>query len=698
MNHLHKELSPYLLQHAHNPVNWYPWGLEAFSRAVSLDRPILLSIGYAACHWCHVMAHESFEDPVIAKIMNNNFVNIKVDREEHPDVDQLYQQALQIMIREAGGWPLTMFLTPTGEPFYGGTYFPPTDGLGRPSFRRLLEGVTQLYQTQKERLYQDAVTIGRILKNLESLPIQSERLFSQSKNFLNHVAATIMKRFDNQQGGFSKAPKFPHPSTLDLLIRTMEPAHIGPILFTLRKMAEGGIYDQLGGGFSRYSTDKNWLIPHFEKMLYDNAQLLTLYSQAYQLSKSLVCQKKANLFFEVVKQTIAWLEREMLDSTGGAYASQDADSEGIEGHYFVWTISEIKALCTPKEAEIICRCYDISSQGNWQDSHHHRSGENVLHRVAYPTDPKEEELLETSRQKLFHARQLRIKPATDTKILTSWNGLLLSGLAQAAQLFQNDSYLTMAQKCADFLLTHMQYETGVWRVYKDGQVRLPGLLDDYVFLAQGLLHLSVATSNLNYISIAQSLTEQALAKFYDSQSHCFRMTPQEKSSTLPELIVSPISLYDSAIPSGSSIMCLNLLRLSVLTPVDKAVMYRQLAEEFLSSHVDSAKDNPLGLSSLCSAIGAFHQGITTTLVVGKQAHESPLYQYAYSQYLPEHFVYALDPVTLPVEFAYLLHGKDALQGQSTAYVCQGSHCNEPMIEIEKLREFYKRLGTKSVVD
>ncbi len=700
-NRLKAETSPYLRQHQDNPVDWYPWGEAAFARARAEDKPILLSIGYSACHWCHVMAHESFEDAEIAAQMNRDYINIKVDREELPDVDQIYQHTLQLF-GEHGGWPLTMFLLPTGEPFFGGTYFPPRDGHGRPAFRRVLHALAQAYKQDREEVVGQATKLVEALTQLEGRGAGSEATSRIPDDLVRRVAERLGTRMDPREGGFEGAPKFPNPTALGLFLRAYgrsgDVEAVRPALLTLTKMAEGGIYDQLGGGFARYSTDARWLVPHFEKMLYDNAQLLRLYAEAHQilLGPGLGQPQLAARYGRVIDETIGWLEREMREPAGGLYAAMDADSEGVEGKYFVWTPEELAAVLDPDKARLVARCYDVRAGGNWVDPHGHGpQGASILHVIDRPQDEAEGRLLAAARAELLAARRTRVPPSTDDKVLTAWNGLAITGLAEAGRLLGEPRYVAAAQRTADFLLRALRGPGGeLLRTYKEGSAKLPATLDDHAFFAEGLFYLASASGNLDYLTAAIALTDEALMRFYDADKGLFFLGPAETGGVT--LVTRPVSLFDSAIPSGLSVTCMNLLRLAALADEERRARYQQIAESTLLRHTEQASRNPGGMANLLSALDLWQHGLTVTVLVdgagdGAAAPAAEaLHRASLARYVPDHFVLRCRPgQPVPPAFSALLAGKSALAGRPTAYVCRGPRCTAPITDPDELRE---RLG------
>jgi hypothetical protein len=693
-NRLKDATSPYLRQHMDNPVDWYPWGAEAFARAAREDKPILLSVGYSACHWCHVMAHESFEDPETAAQMNRDFVNIKVDREEHPEVDQIYQHALSLF-EDHGGWPLTMFLLPSGEPFYGGTYFPPRDAYGRPSFRRVLGSLAAAYRQNHGDVVAQAQRLVAALNELESRGSAGETAARLPPDVASRMAARLATRIDRREGGFEGAPKFPNPTALSLFVRaygrTRDAESAQPALLTLRKMADGGIYDHLGGGFARYSTDPMWLVPHFEKMLYDNAQLLRLYAEANRIFIELGQPEPAERAAEVIAETHGWLEREMRDASGGLYAAQDADSEGVEGKYFVWSPEEVAAVLPPESALLFCRAYDIRPGGNWNDPHGHgEKGKSIPHIVERPENPQEKALLLAARKKLLLARQERVPPGTDDKVLCSWNGLAITGLAEAGRLLGEPRYVAAARRTADFVLARMRDPAGrLLRTFKGGVARLPATLDDHAFLAEGLYHLASASHDLSYLLVMREITEALLRDFYDAERRLFYLGPEESDGV--RLPTRPVSFQDGAIPSGLSVACMNLLRLSALVDDASRERYRDIAERTLLGLSEQALRSPFGLSNLVAALDLLQHGLTTAVVVDPglsrprpdELSPSPaaaeLLRATSERYVPDVFVVLCHSGSqLPESLDHLRKGKTARAGGATAYVCHGPRCSAPI--------------------
>ena len=555
-NHLINETSPYLLQHAHNPVDWFPWGEEALEIARREQRPILLSIGYSACHWCHVMEHESFENEAIAKLMNEHFVNIKVDREERPDLDQIYMSAVQMMTHH-GGWPMTVFLTPEGLPFYAGTYFPPEDRYNMPGFPRVLISVADAYRERPDDVQQTAASVLSELKRAATALESSELLTTE---LLDTAYRGIIKNYDSTNGGFGGAPKFPPAMSLEFLLhtyyRTANQQALQIVEHTCRKMAQGGIYDQLGGGFHRYATDARWLVPHFEKMLYDNALLSCLYLHYYQVSHDPAARV-------VAEGILDYVVREMTHPAGGFYSTQDADSEGVEGKFFVWSNNEIAELLGERDAALFMAYYNVTDAGNFE-------GENILNvtrdlsAVAASQNVTEEQLTEAltrTRKVLFAAREVRVRPARDEKILTAWNGLMLAGFAEAAAILNRQDYLEVARKNAQFVLDNLRGDGLLLRTYKDGHAKLNAYLEDYAFFVNGLVTLFETSGELQWLEEALSLTTTMINEFWDDEDGGFFYTGRSHET----LIVRSKDFSDNATPSGNSVAAEVLLRIGLLT-------------------------------------------------------------------------------------------------------------------------------------
>jgi uncharacterized protein len=662
-NRLALETSPYLLQHAHNPVDWYPWGDEAFAKARDEDKPIFLSIGYSACHWCHVMERESFENDETAAILNADFVSIKVDREERPDVDSIYMQAVQMMTGH-GGWPMSMFLTPEGRPFYAGTYFPPQDRHGMPSFRRVLEHVAGVYRSRRSEIEEMSKEVaGALSSQLRTGPTGSQTV---DRAALDRAAGRIGANYDTINGGFGGAPKFPPSMSLDFLMQVAyrnldaNGAQLREIVTTtLKKMARGGMYDQVGGGFHRYSVDARWLVPHFEKMLYDNALLARLYTRAWQWTKD-------PLFAQIANETLGWVLREMTSPDGAFYATLDADSEGEEGKFYVWTRAEVLELLGSDEGRIFCALYDITDAGNWE-------GHTILN---VPRDPQSvaadlgitldqlAEIAARGKCKLYGVRAKRVWPARDEKRLAGWNGWMLAAFAEAALAFDRDAYREAVRRNADFLLSRIDADGRLTR-----HAKIAGLLEDYSGVAWGLTLAYEATQERGYLDAARKLVDQILARFRDEEGRGFYDTPIDHE----KLITRPKDLFDNATPSGSSVTCDVLLRHALLFGNEE---YARIATETLEAEFPIAEKHPSGFGFLLGVaewragtpkelvltgdIADFRRVIGQTfvphrvLVTGEASQDLPLMQHR------------------PID-------------KTLAYVCFGYACEEPTADPEKLR-------------
>ncbi|HYU19855.1 MAG TPA: thioredoxin domain-containing protein [Chloroflexota bacterium] len=671
-NRLANETSPYLLQHANNPVDWYPWGEVALAKARAEDKPILLSIGYSACHWCHVMEHESFEDEQIAGLMNQLFVNIKVDREERPDLDSIYMSAVQALTGR-GGWPMTMFLTPDGAPFYGGTYFPPQDRGHMPGFPRVLRSVAEAYRTRRAEVGKSAEQLTAMLGR-QVAPQASQYL---APELLDQALRALLPQFDMQEGGLGGAPKFPQPMALEFLLRsyrrTGSPEALAAAQLTLDKMACGGIYDQLGGGFHRYSVDAVWLVPHFEKMLYDNAQLARVYLQAYQVTGE-------PLFRRVVEETLEYVRCEMTDPGGGFYSTQDADSEGEEGKFFVWTPQEIEAVLGGEDARLLCAYFDVTEQGNFE---HHTilrvaaSVEAVA--LTLGVDPAgAQAVIERGRRGLFEARERRVKPGRDEKVLTAWNGLMLRTFAEAAAALDRDDYREQANRNAEFVLANLRRDGRLLRTWKDGQAKLNGYLEDYACLADGLLSLYEATFDPRWLAEARSIADVMIEQFADDSAGGFYDTGKDHE----RLVSRPKDLFDNATPSGNSVAAEALLRLGLLSGQG---LYREAAERVLRLLGVIAAQHPAAFGRLLCALDFYLGSPKEIAIVGQPdaADTASLTRTVFSRYAPNKVVAGCAPNAAPPDIP-LLADRPARNGKATAYVCQNYVCQAPATTPEEL--------------
>ncbi|HUY99655.1 MAG TPA: thioredoxin domain-containing protein [Thermomicrobiaceae bacterium] len=682
-NRLRHETSPYLRQHADNPVDWYPWGQEALSRARHEDRPILLSIGYSACHWCHVMAHESFENPAIATLMNRDFVNIKVDREERPDLDTVYMAAVQ-MLTGGGGWPMTVFLTPDGRPFYGGTYFPPEDRPGMPGLPRVLAAVVDAYRERRGAVDQ---TADEIRENLDTQFRWALPESALSPALLDEAYRALAAQFDRRNGGFGGAPKFPPSMALEFLLRTLHrtgsPEARSMLELTLERMARGGIFDQIGGGFHRYAVDAIWLVPHFEKMLYDNALLARIYTLAYQVTGH-------PLLRQVAEDTFDYVLREMTAPEGGFYATQDADSEGVEGKFYVWTLEELADILGERDAAIVARFYGVRSSGNFE-------GRSILHvpdapdAVAAALGIDVDELarvVAAARPRLYAARAGRVWPGRDDKVLTAWNGLMLRALAEAAVVFERQDLLDAAVRNARFLREHLVSNGRLLRVYQDGDARLPAYLEDHAALAGALVSLYEATFDAGWIAWAGELARSMLDRFWDDENGAFFDTADDQE----RLVARPKDVFDSATPSGNALAAEALLRLSWLLDDDEL---RRRATTVLERFGQVAVQHPNGFGALLTACDSALAPSREIAVVGDPTHPDTvaLLRAARETYLP-HRVVALRHPDRPEEerIVPLLLGRVAVGGRPTAYVCEGHVCRLPVTSPAALAAELGRAG------
>ncbi len=677
-NRLAGETSPYLLQHAHNPVDWFPWGPEALAKAKAEDRPIFLSIGYSACHWCHVMERESFEDPAIAAMMNERYVNIKVDREERPDLDNLYMAAVQAMTGH-GGWPMSVFLTPDLEPFYGGTYYPPTDSRGMPGFPRVLLKVEEAWNGRRGEIATAAAAMAEQLRSAGEIP-RSEGALDVS--LLDNAARALGRAFEPLHGGFGPPPKFPHPMDLRVLLRhharTGDPHALHMATHSLEKMARGGIYDHLGGGFARYSTDDRWLAPHFEKMLYDNALLSTTYLEAYQATGEAE-------FARVARETMDYVLGRMTGPEGGFYATEDADSEGEEGKFYVWTLAEIHQILGAERGKEFAYVYDVTEHGNWE----HKAILNLprtIHQCARllgQDEPALRAALAADRAKLLAARELRIPPGKDTKVLTSWNGLMLAALAEGSTILDEPRYAEAAGKAAGFLLAVLRAPDGrLLHSYKDGQARFNAYLDDYANLIDGLTRLFEVTGEPRWIESAVDLARVMVEEFHDGEKGGFFYVGRSHEA----LIVRQKDAYDNATPSGNAMAATALARLAALTGrEDLAGLARSTLQ---SVHLVLEKAPTAAGQSLIALDHVLATSREFAVIAGDDPAESRAALAAIAAKFLPHKVVAPAPAGKPVAPAGLvplLADRPARDGKVTTYICENFTCREPAVGVEALR-------------
>ena len=660
-NRLAEESSPYLQQHADNPVDWYPWGEEALEKAEKEDKPLFLSIGYSACHWCHVMARESFEDQATAEILNEHFVSVKVDREERPDLDRIYMSAVQAMTGR-GGWPMSVFLTPDGEPFYAGTYFPPEPRHGMPSFSQVLTTIADAWENRREELLESSGRIVSAIERQMALQAPEEELEPRT---LTRAFRNLRRDFDRDHGGWDGAPKFPQPMAIEFLLRfhqsTGELDALTMAAEALDAMARGGIYDQLGGGFHRYSVDERWLVPHFEKMLYDNAQLARVYLHAWQVTGE-------PLFRVIVEETLDYVVREMLDPRGGFYATQSAESEGEEGRFFVWTMEEIQEVLGD-DADGFAGAYGVEPGGNWE-------GKTIL--TFSGTWQERQDLIE-ARRELFAARETRVPPERDEKVLTSWNGLMLVAFAEAGRVLAREDYVDVAQRNAAFLLDELRADDGhLFHTWRDGEAKVRGYLEDYANLIDGLLALYQTTFEPRWFEAARDLMERVLDHFRAPEGGFF-----DTSDDHEELITRPRSVQDNAVPSGNAMAALDLLHLSQLAVEPH---YDEVARESLRQVQQMLGRYPLGFGQWLSALEyALVETQEIAIVGDPEASDVEVLLDVCRDGFRPHQVVAVgapsDQQDVP-----LLEDREQIGGQATAYVCIDFTCRQPVTDPEALRE------------
>ncbi|MEZ0237615.1 MAG: thioredoxin domain-containing protein [Methylophilaceae bacterium] len=676
-NRLAGETSPYLLQHADNPVDWYPWGEEALTLAREQNKPILLSIGYSACHWCHVMAHESFEDTATAAVMNELFVNIKVDREERPDLDQIYQSAHSILSRAGGGWPLTMFLSPDQVPFFGGTYFPPTPRYNLPGFADLLKHIASTWHERRGEIESQNESVLAVLEKTMRQDTPAEL----DGAAVTAAAAHLAEMFDKVNGGFGGAPKFPNPADLALLLQQAghgdeNARHM--LALTLTRMAEGGIYDHVGGGFSRYSVDDHWEIPHFEKMLYDNGQLLCLYSDGWRMTKDAH-------YLEVIKRTVDWAMREMRSPQGAFYSSLDADSEGVEGKFYVWQKEELRQLLNEQEEQFLEQRFRLGSTPNFEHAWHlhaTRSFAEAAKALGLATE-NAISVWKSARGKLYDYRAQRIPPGRDDKILASWNALMIQGLARAARVCGRMEWAAAAHEAVDFIRSHLWREGKLLATSKDGKAHLNAYLDDHAFLLAALLDLLQADFRKTDLDFAIDLAEALLARFEDQETGGFFFTSHDHEP----LIQRPKSAFDNAMPSGNGIAALSLQRLGHLTG---EVRYLQAAEKTLRAFATIMGRNPAACPSMVMALDEYLVPPTLVILRGPQADVQSWKERLDKSWLPSALVMAL-PEAIRDLPAIL---ERPMQNNVNAWVCRGVECLPAIADWEALLETLRPLGNK----
>ena len=671
-NRLAEETSPYLLQHARNPVDWYPWGEEALEKSRREDKPILLSIGYSACHWCHVMERESFENDEIAALMNESFVSIKVDREERPDIDEIYMSAVQIMTG-AGGWPLTVFLTPELEPFYGGTYFPPEDRWGRPGFSTVLREIARVFREDRSRVRETSKALTERIQGLAIVPASRELM---TRSLIQQAARELALRFDSKEGGFSSAPKFPPSGAISLLLRyhasSRDPDALAMVELTLDRMAAGGMYDHLGGGFHRYSTDASWLVPHFEKMLYDNALLARVYLEAYQVTGK-------EDYARVARETLDWVLREMQGEEGGYYSTQDADSEGVEGKFYVWSEEEVRRLLGAR-ADEFCRAYDVTASGNWE-------GENILHRPSgfSSGDAELEASLRDARQVLLRERDKRVHPGLDDKVLTSWNGLMIIAMARGYRILGEERFLASARKAARFIEDRMEARGRLLATYRAGRARLKAYLDDYAFLLGAYVELFESDFGAHWLERASGLASTLSELFRAEDGSGFYFTGSDHET----LISRTKSGYDGAIPSGNAMAATYLLRLAEYTGSRD---HAGLAAETLRAFHAQMERSPSAFAQMLAAVDHYLGPKRELVLVGRAdaASTREALRRIWSRFAPDLALALLDPASPEAprlsKAASLLEGKTAGPDPDKPrfYLCESYACQAPTDRLEEI--------------
>ncbi len=685
-NRLINETSPYLRQHAHNPVEWYPWGPEALAQAQLENKPILLSIGYSACHWCHVMAHESFEDEETAQVMNTLFINIKVDREERPDLDKIYQAAHHLLAQRSGGWPLTMFLTPTDQvPFFGGTYFPVEPRYGLPGFKELLRRVAVFYHGNTEEVQQQNTALLNAMQRMAPAVDATQEPVNAMP--LDIARRQLEQSFDARHGGFGRAPKFPHPTHIERLLRhwsaTSQPGAqacddkaLSMACFTLTKMAHGGLYDQIGGGFCRYSVDEMWMIPHFEKMLYDNGPLLVLYSEAWLITRD-------PLFKRIADETATWVMRDMQSLTGGYYATLDADSEGYEGKFYAWSREEVRALLSDDEYQMVARRFGLDQAANFEGAWHLHVYEEIPALAAEfsLTEKQFVAALDRARKKLFNARETRVHPGRDEKILTAWNGLMIKGMAAAGRHLQRADYIDSAQRALDFIREHLWKNGRLLANYKDGRATLPAYLDDYVFLIDGILELLQARWRDGDLAFAMALADVVLTHFEDAGKDKGQGGFYFTADDHEQLMLRPKSWGDDALPSGNGVAAYVLGRLGHLLGENR---YLDAAARAIHTAWPTVKELPYAHNAMLLAVEEYLYPPQTIILRGQPQELHDWHMLCTEKYAPRRMTLAIpeDALNLPA----MLAQRNATH-ETVAYVCSGLVCHAPVVtrgELQRL--------------
>ena len=671
-NKLDRESSPYLLQHAKNPVHWYAWNEESLSKAKKENKPIFLSVGYSSCHWCHVMAHESFEDDEIAKVMNENFVNIKVDREERPDLDDIYQKVCQMSTGQ-GGWPLSVFLTPEQRPFYVGTYFPAIDSYGRPGFGSLCRQLAQSWKEKPKDVEKAADSFLQNLDKLQQFPTPSEI----DKSTLDEAAINLLQMADTTYGGFGQAPKFPSASNLSFMFRYTRLSGISKFekfaLLTLKKMAKGGIFDQIGGGFHRYSTDARWLVPHFEKMLYDNALLPIVYSEAYQITKD-------SFFSEVVRKTLDYVIREMTSDNGTFFSAQDADTNGEEGQTFVWKKQEIEKILGDN-SEIFCIYYDVTDGGNFEGNTilANNISASSLGFKFNKTETEIQNIVSECSHKLLEARSKREQPGKDDKVITSWNGLMISGFLAGYRITDDVNYFDIAKKAIDFFEKSFKKNNMLHRTFKNNNPKLNGYLDDYAYMANASIDMFENTSEPKYLEFATNLANHLIIHFWDDSTDGFFFT----SDSHEKLIIRPKNNYDLSMPSGNSVAAYVLLRLHHIT---QNKQFLEIAKKIIEAQATAAAENPFAFGYLLNVLYLYHQKPTEITIINDKNFE--LISALQKKFLPESIMITVrnnDNLNSLSKHAFF-SGKEFQDDKTTVFVCKNFSCSLPLSDLSEIEK------------
>jgi uncharacterized protein YyaL (SSP411 family) len=669
-NHLASETSPYLLQHVNNPVDWYGWNEESLKKAKDENKPIFLSIGYSSCHWCHVMAHESFENKDVAEFMNENFVNIKVDREERPDIDDIYQKVCQIATGQ-GGWPLSIFLTPDQKPFYAGTYFPVLDSYGRPGFGSICRQLSQAWKEKPKDIESSAERFLGALNKAEAIQIPSKL----EKTILDEAAMNLFQLGDATYGGFGSAPKFPNAANVSFLFRYAKLTGLSKFnefaLKTLKKMANGGIFDQIGGGFSRYSTDAKWLVPHFEKMLYDNALIPVNYAEAYQITKD-------PFYLEVLKKTLDFVLRDMTSPEGGFYSAYDADSEGVEGKYYVWKKSEIKEILG-NDAELFCLYYDVTDGGNWEGNNILCNNLNIS-TVAFNFGISEDEvkkILSRCSEKLLKVRSSRVAPGLDDKVLVSWNSLMITAFAKGYRVTGDVKYLNAAKNCVSFIEKNLLVDDKLLRTYKNGTAKIDGYLEDYSYFINALLDVFEIEPDEKYLKLSLKLGHHLINHFWDSQNNSFFMTSDDHE----KLIIRPKSNYDLSLPSGNSVSAFALLRLYHLS---QEQTFLEISTKIMESQAQMAAENPFGFGYLLNTISMYIQKPTEITVLNTE--NSKICESLLLDYLPNSLMVTIhDSSQLSNLSKYPFFAGKSFEDKTTVFVCKNFSCSLPLHTVDEIQ-------------